>query len=214
MALAIDSSDAPHLVWWWNRHLYYSRLAGDSWLTPQRLDSVEAGYLPSLCLDPWGQDHVTFSDWGLGYRERVRSRNGWEQALQVSSDYGTGETVVGLGRLHDLWDRGTDIWYSYRELNPPGMGEEPSTLVLQAPGPVLSPVGERTSISFVLCRRSAVDAEILDTSGRLVAHVNLGRLPPGAHSFEPWRYLPTSGVYLCRLKTENEVKTVKLVGVD
>ena len=117
------------------------------------------------------------------------------------------------GNIHLLWGNSRKV-YSYRELNPPGIADESgaeSRLILNA-SPV--PVSAETEIEFYVASRQQTNVEILDSSGRAVDREELGILQAGRHAFEPYRHLPGPGVFVCRIRTGNSIKTVKLVRIN
>ena len=75
-----------------------------------------------------------------------------------------------------------------------------------------SPLTSFATISFHLKNTALVDLDIIDISGRLVKTVLKGRYTEGGYQPTLSRFeLGGSGIYLCRLKVGNSVKTVKFI---
>jgi len=218
VAIALDSADCPHVVWQgYCRHLYYSRRKGDTWSLPERLDSVEPAFNPTLCIDHWGRVSVIYSDYGLGFLERVCYQGVWGPPVPINSVSACGDIVAAPDKLHLLFQKDEpewrDMWYTERELAPPGIGSEPGQKALAEIQLRQSPVLPGSLIEFQVRQPSRVGIDIFDSSGRCVSRLNLGLLGPGTHAMRPFRFLPGAGIYVCRVRVGAETESLKLVRV-
>jgi hypothetical protein len=74
-----------------------------------------------------------------------------------------------------------------------------------------NPFNPQTTINYRLANKSLVKLIISDILGREVEVLDIGKKFPGGHK-AVWdtKKFP-SGIYLCRLITEREVKTIKMI---
>jgi hypothetical protein len=79
-----------------------------------------------------------------------------------------------------------------------------------------NPATEKTLISYELPTSQHVSAEVFDVTGRLVRRLVDGDVPVGRHSVR-WDCrngageLVSPGIYFCRVSTEDDAKSVKIV---
>ncbi len=217
--IALDSSDRPLVVASDYAHNYtpeYCYWTGDSWSSLERLDTLR-GYWPGLCVDIWNRVHVLEASNLLGMRELTKENGVWRPQVPVDSHAGYGEPLASGGQLHLLWKQvgpATDLWYSYRTLDPPGIADESDLERPRTADVSPMPVNVRTQIEFYVASRQRTNVEIVDSSGRVVGREELGILQVGRHAFGPYRHLPGPGVFVCRIRTGSSTKTVKLVRVN
>ena len=88
-----------------------------------------------------------------------------------------------------------------------------SVAEVAAPGSLKAypnPVGEQATVSFELTESADVNASVYDLEGRLVAVLADGTLGQGKHSLLWNAGDAPSGLYFCRLLSENGLQTIKL----
>ena len=135
----------------------------------------------------------------------------------------TGTRLASLG-VHEHWNNATDKQYTRNlgtgdgiELYRIGLAtglEEENRANLSGAGLLNNypnPFQEFTTIPFELSRRSRVEINIFDQSGRMIGNLASGEYPAGSFSVQ-WdaRNFP-AGIYYCRLTTGHGFKqTTKL----
>ena len=78
---------------------------------------------------------------------------------------------------------------------------------------VPNPFNPETNIEFYLKEAGSVYLSVYDISGRLVDVLYEGVLQSGCHSLTFNGKNLSSGIYFCRLKTQSDVKSVKLLNM-
>jgi len=77
-----------------------------------------------------------------------------------------------------------------------------------------NPFSEQTTIKFTLEKRQFVSVSIFNVSGTLVKNIYSNQLDQGTHEFQINASQLASGIYFCKIKTEDssfksELKLVK-----
>ncbi|MBC8465639.1 T9SS type A sorting domain-containing protein [bacterium] len=73
-----------------------------------------------------------------------------------------------------------------------------------------NPFNSTVTIGYALNEDLDVKLSIFDPTGRLVAILNEGKMKAGYHNITWNANDATSGVYLCRLESEKQHRTIKL----
>ncbi|MEO0107867.1 MAG: hypothetical protein ABIK62_01665 [candidate division WOR-3 bacterium] len=215
--LALDDADRPQVIWLEAGSPFFSSWTGDSWTTITMLDPGISPP-PSLCMDLWSRVHAFYSPSNL--LERVRDRSLWQDPILVDSSEGYADVLVARERVHAIVLRGygspgsSDLWYTYRHLDPPAILEAQRSDVRLAVLPCLCPVIPRTEVDFEISRPSDVVADVLDTTGRCLRQVSLGQLDAGRHTVRPHTWLPGKGIFFLRLRAGSNTREIKLVRED
>jgi len=66
-------------------------------------------------------------------------------------------------------------------------------------------------MTLCIAYSSRVTIGVFDASGRAIVNLDSGVLKAGRHEFGPYRYVPTPGIYFCRVTAGKTTQTVKLV---
>jgi len=218
--VTLDTLDRLHVVSLeYDYQVSHSFWTGDSWSTPVRLDSVE-GYDPSVCCDSWNQVHVFFGDEGIGMREKVWWRNRWQQALLVDTHPGWSEPMAERNKLHLLWtkSRGAanywSVWYSWRPLEPPAVGDRLDGPQLEVTLLCQNPVTPNSAIVVTAVAQGPVVLSVLDATGRVVRRPESIVARPDGMRIRPYGLLPRAGVYFVQIEAKQMAKIVKVVRVN
>ena len=76
---------------------------------------------------------------------------------------------------------------------------------------VPNPINHNSRIEFTLKNAENVELAIFDIQGRKISNILNVNLDAGNHAFPVGKYLSKKGIYLCRLKTDNNVSNVKII---
>jgi len=107
--------------------------------------------------------------------------------------------------------------YAFDPQAPQSVGDENEQIRLPGEIALLSnypnPFNPSTLIDFNIARPSKVSIEIFDILGRLVDKNEMGIMPAGSHH---WEWQPgdkAAGLYICKLTTDNDNRTIKMTFV-
>ena len=89
------------------------------------------------------------------------------------------------------------------------VNEKPNNISLLKCSP--NPTLDKTTISFFLAQKSLTTINILNVNGKIISTLINTELNPGNHSINYSNFNLSPGIYLCTLKTEKFIETIRLV---
>jgi len=174
--VTVDTAANPHVVWqersdgYW---LYYSSLRADTWTTPCKLYSRNAGG-QVIRSDSAGRLHVVWG-WDDGLQHIESEDTGWSSPEYITEVSAQGEIAADRRIIHALW-RDSHFNLFHNSNGTSGVGETTNTGFR-----VATPAG-RLVARFALRVAGRVVLSVYDVAGRCVLKRDLGVLSAGVHS--------------------------------
>jgi hypothetical protein len=122
-AIAVDSSDNVHLVWFddssGNDEIYYKKSTngGASWITKRLLWNSDSSWYPAMTIDPNDNIHVVWEDstpgnWEILYKKSTNGGVSWtSRRLTWNSNYSSKAAIAAdsVNHIYVVWVDGTPM---------------------------------------------------------------------------------------------------------
>jgi len=160
------------------------------------------------------------------YLHQAADRANWPDGI-IYDPEGDGTPMPSSLGVHEHWNNNTKKQYS-KDLNPNGKGIDlvsvPSNLVLHENvtnavsktqytsnlNLYPNPCNNEATLSYHLIENAQVNISLVSMDGKLIRHIKQLQLAAGTYTDKIDVNYLNKGIYICRIATNNELRTIKL----